>query len=188
MSTKATAPRKSDETRARILAAAREQFAREGYERTTIRGVASDADIDPSMVMRYFGSKEGLFLAATPTSLDIPDLRGVARSRVGEALVTHFFRRWEGEGGDETLQILLRTAASNEDAAERMRAVFRKQILPAVVQVRGKAGSDRAASLIASQMLGLAYCLYILRLPPLVAAPREEVVKSVGATIQRYLS
>jgi AcrR family transcriptional regulator len=183
--TTAAMPRKSDETRARILAAAREHFARDGYERTTIRGVAHDAGIDPAMVMRYFGSKEGLFLAATPADLGIPDLRSAPRSKAGEAMVEQFFQRWEG--GDESLQILLRTAASNEDAAERGREVYRKQILAAVVRLRGKAGSERAASLLATQLLGLAYCLYILRLPALRSMSRKAIVESVGATIQRYL-
>ena len=56
--------RKADQTKAVILAAARERFAESGYEGTTIRGVAADANIDPSMVMRYFGNKDQLFAAA----------------------------------------------------------------------------------------------------------------------------
>ena len=51
-------PRRSDATRNAILAAARERFAADGYERATIRAIASQAEIDPAMVMRYFGSKE----------------------------------------------------------------------------------------------------------------------------------
>ena len=58
------APRRSDATRAAILAAARERFAADGYERATIRAIAADAKIDPSMVMRYYGNKEKLFAAA----------------------------------------------------------------------------------------------------------------------------
>ena len=56
-------PLRRDDPRERILDAARQQFARDGYERTTIRSVATEAEIDPSMVMRYFGNKEGLYLA-----------------------------------------------------------------------------------------------------------------------------
>lgn len=49
----------SEQTTQRILSVAQTQFAAEGYEGTTIRGVAEQAGIDPSMVMRYFGSKQG---------------------------------------------------------------------------------------------------------------------------------
>jgi AcrR family transcriptional regulator len=179
-------PRRSDATRARILAAARDRFTTDGYERTTIRRVAADAEIDPSMVMRYFGSKEGLFAAAATVELKIPDFGATPKSQIGTALVNHFLDRWEG-GGDDSLQILLRTAASNQDAAARFRAVFRDEIVAMVRRVRGKAGSEVVAALIATQMLGLAYCRYILRLPPLLAMSREAIARSIGANVQRYL-
>jgi hypothetical protein len=50
-----------------------------------------------------------------------------------------------------------------------------------------KAGSEAVAALIATQMLGLAYCRYILRLSPLLAMSREGIVRSIGANVQRYL-
>jgi len=184
-STVSKRPRRSDRTRARILGAARARFAADGYERTTIRAVAREAKIDPSMVMRYFGSKEGLFAAAAEVELRLPNIREIPRTRVGEAIVAHSFKLWDGDDG--TLQILLRASASNEDAAERARSVVRDQIATMVALVRGKRGSERIASLIATQMVGLAYCRHVLRLPALLATPRESLVKSIGATIQRYL-
>jgi AcrR family transcriptional regulator len=70
-----------------ILAAARERFAESGFERATIRAIAADANIDPSMVMRYFGNKDQLFAAAAEFDLQFPDLSGVDRSELGAALV-----------------------------------------------------------------------------------------------------
>src|SRR5215216_747034 len=180
-------PRKSDTTRARIIEAARERFRKEGYERTTIRKVARDAKIDPSMVMRYFESKRGLFDAAMTVELRIPDLRHHPKDRLGEALVAHFLNRWEEPDAD-SLQLLLRSSASNEEAAERLRTIFRDQIITMVAHLRGEAGSRETAELIGSQMMGLAYTRYILKLPPLVAMPRQMIVRVIGATIQRYLT
>jgi AcrR family transcriptional regulator len=179
--------RKSDATRARIIDAARDRFRKEGYERTTIRKVAGDAKIDPSMVMRYFESKRGLFNAVMTVELRIPDLRDHPRDKLGEALVSHFLNRWE-ESSDDSLQLLLRSSASNEEAAERMRSIFRDQIIPMVSRLRGEAGSREAAALIGSQMVGLAYTRYVLKLPPLLAMPRQMIVRVIGATIQRYLT
>ncbi len=72
------AARRSDTTRTAILTAARERFAADGYERATIRSIAKDARIDPSMVMRYYGSKEGLFAAVLDVDLrSLPDPVGV---------------------------------------------------------------------------------------------------------------
>lgn len=185
-STTAKRPRNSEDTRARILAAARARFAADGYDRATIRSVASDAGVDPALVMRYFGSKDELFATAATFELRIPDLRNAPKSRVGEALVRHFLDRWES-GTDHSLQILLRTAASNEDAAARMRALVTDEVGRMVTRVRGKRGHETVAALIAAQMLGLAYARYILRLPALVAMSRDSIVRSVGATVQNYL-
>jgi len=186
--TKSAKPRKSDGTRQRIIDAARERFRKEGYERTTIRKVAGDAKIDPSMVMRYFESKRGLFDAAMTVALRIPDLRQHPRDKLGEALITHFLNRWEDPDAD-SLQLLLRSSASNEEAAERMRGVFRDQIVAMVARLRGDERDAREiAALIATQTIGLAYTRYILKLPPLVAMPREMIIKVIGATIQRYLT
>ncbi len=115
--------RRSDATKSAILTAARERFAAEGYERATIRAIANAADIDPAMVMRYFGSKERLFAAAAEFDLRLPDLSGIRRRDVGAVLVGHFFDRWEG---DDILMALLRAAASQEAAAARMQAGVRR--------------------------------------------------------------
>ncbi|MGE0239322.1 MAG: TetR family transcriptional regulator, partial [Parvibaculaceae bacterium] len=180
-------PKKSDTTRARIIEAARERFRKEGYELTTIRKVARDAKIDPALVMRYFESKRGLFDAATKVELRIPDLSGHPRDRLGEALIAHFLNRWEEPDAD-SLQLLLRSSASNEEAAERMRRTFRDQIVGLVTRLRGEeAGARDIAALIATQTIGLAYTRYILKLPPLVAMPRETIIRVIGGTIQRYL-
>lgn len=176
--------RSSAETKAVILAAARERFAQSGFERATIRAIAADANIDPSMVMRYFGNKDQLFAAAADFDLDFPDMEGVAAEEMGARMVAHFMNRWER---DEALIVLLRSSTTNADAAARMQAIFAAQLLPAIAKVNA-VDPARSAGLIASQMLGLALCRYVLRLPPVVAMPRDEVVAWLGPTVQRYLS
>jgi AcrR family transcriptional regulator len=175
--------RSSAETKAVILAAARERFARSGFERATIRAIAADANIDPSMVMRYFGSKDRLFAAAADFDLDFPDLSSLDPGDLGAAMVAHFMDRWER---DEALIVLLRSSTTNAEAASRMQQIFAAQLLPALAKVNA-AEPARSAGLIASQMLGLALCRYVLRLPPIVDMSREEIVSWLGPTVQRYL-
>ena len=95
------APRASPTAPARsILAAARELFAAQGYERTTVRDIAARAEIDPALVIRYFGSKDGLFARAAVFDLRLPDLaRRWTAPASGEALVRHFLDVWEGDAG-----------------------------------------------------------------------------------------
>lgn len=176
--------RSSRETQAAILAAARERFAASGYERATIRAIAADAGIDPSMVMRYFGSKEGLFAAAAQFDLELPDLSSVARDDLGRRLVAHFVDRWER---DEVLVVLLRAAATNPAAAAKMGEIFTTQLLPLVADTDAP-DPERRAGLIATQMLGLALCRYVLALPPVRTMSRADVESWLGPTIQRYLT
>jgi len=179
-------PKRSDATRAAILSAARERFAADGYERATIRAIAADAGIDPAMVMRYYGSKDRLFAAAAEFDLRLPDVATIPRSRLGVTLVGHFLDRWEG---DETMLALLRAAVTNESAAEKMRAIFATQVGPAAVRLGHPPAQARIrAGLIATQMLGLALCRYVLRLPPIVAMSRQDLVTWLGPTVQRYLT
>lgn len=178
--------RRSDATRAAILAAAREHFAARGYQGARVRAIALQAGIDPALVIRYFGSKQKLFAVAAEFDLRLPDLSGLRKAAVGAALVEHFFDRWER---DAALMGLLRTAATNEAAAERMRAIFATQLVSLVSRQRGEP-RDRAArraGLIATQMLGLALCRYILKLPPVARATRATLVSWLGPTIQRYI-
>jgi AcrR family transcriptional regulator len=175
--------RSSQETKAVILAAARERFAASGFGGATIRAIAADAGIDPAMVMRYYGSKDKLFAAAAEFDLKFPDVTGFDRERVGAALVSHFVERWEG---DEALIVLLRSATTNDEAVARMHQIFLGQLEPMVAKLTPEGAAVRAG-LIATQILGLALCRYVLRLPPVVGMSRDEIVAWYGPTVQRYL-
>jgi AcrR family transcriptional regulator len=176
---------RGEATRTAILAAARERFASDGYERATIRAIAADAGVDPAMVMRHFGSKERLFASAASFDLQLPDLSALPRSRLGAGLVAHFLERWEG---DDTLKALLRAAVSNKAAAARLRGILDKQLVTALIPLfPNRAVAASRAGLVASQMLGLAMTRYLLRLPPVVALDRAAVIEWLGPTIQRYV-
>ncbi|MDQ0952452.1 AcrR family transcriptional regulator [Streptomyces phaeochromogenes] len=178
--------RRSDATRATILTAARERFAADGYERATIRAIARDAKIDPSMVMRYYGNKEGLFAAAVDIDLRLPVPEKVPKEEVGRIFVEHFVALWEK---NEVLTALLRVGVTNTAGAERMQGIFKEQLVPVALRVCPDPEQVPArAALVASQMLGMALTRYVLRLPPAVDLPREEIVAWLAPTVQRYLT
>jgi len=181
---------RAERTRAAILRAARERFAAEGYERTTIRAVAAGAQIDPSMVMRYYGSKQGLCAAAAEFDLALPDLSRVPAERLGETAVGHFLTRWEGDDGGDALRVLLASAATSPEAATRMQEIFRAQLAPVVAAAgpHDERAAATRAGLVATQMLGLAMCRYVLRLPPVVALDQAAVVAWLGPVVHRYLT
>ncbi|WP_307183588.1 TetR/AcrR family transcriptional regulator [Streptomyces canus] len=171
-----------------MLAAARERFAADGYERASIHAIAKDARIDPSMVMRYYGdgNKEGLFAAAVSVELDLPEPGSPPRHDIGRALVPRFLDLWEE---NEVLTALLRVGATDQARAERMQGVFREQVMPVALRVcpDPEQAPARAAPT-ATRLLGLALTRYVLRFPPTVALEREEIVAWLAPTVQRYLT
>lgn len=180
------AARRSDATRAAILAAARARFAADGYQKATIRAIACDANIDPSMVMRYYGNKAGLFAAAVAIDPGLPGLPLEPRDRIGRTLVRHFLTLWEENG---ELTALLRVGSTDPGAAERMQTVLRDQLIPLAHRLgHGPEEASKRAALCASAVLGLALTRYVLRFPASVALEPDEIVDWLGATVQRYLT
>jgi AcrR family transcriptional regulator len=183
MTSKPAPQRRSDQTRASILAAARRRFAAEGYAGTTIRAVATDAGIDPSMVMRYYGNKEGLFATAVDIDLRLPDLSSTDPAEIPEILVRHFLARWEGDPTDDALFILLRAAVTHEGAAQRMRDIFTDQ-------VRSALGTDKHPrnALVSCQLLGLALSRYLLKLPDVAALSTQDIVAGLTPAVRATLA
>ncbi len=183
--------RRPGETRTRdaILAAARARFAREGYDRTTIRAVAADAGVDPALVMHFFPTKERLFTAV----IDLPEevenaidqaLRGDP-DHLGERLMRMFADVWEDPVTGPRMIGLLRSAASYDAAATRLRDVFDSAIVRRFADV----SHDRLrADLVSSQLFGVAMLRYVLRIEPLASADRETLIAAVAPTLQRYFT
>ena len=178
--------RNADETREKLVAAARRFFAEHGYERATVRAIAAEAGVNPALINRYFGGKEELFAASVAIDLSFPDLSAMPRDRIGEALVRHFFKRWESSDSDDLLRVLVRTAATSREAAERIRSIFSQQIVVLVTRLAGPERARERAALIATQMLGLAYCRYAIGLTDAIL-PQSVAVAAIGPTIRRYL-
>lgn len=164
---------RSAPTRTAILDAARRRFAEDGYDRATIRAIAADAEIDPSMVIRYFGSKAELYAAASAIDLAVPDLAGAGDPAA--AYVESFLARWEA--GENTAEaVLLRTAPTHPDAAARVQAIFDKEIVPALQKVLpDDPGARERAALLLSQTLGIAYSRYLLGIEPLASMDVREI-------------
>ena len=87
------------DTRAAILAAAREQFSASGFSGTSVRAVARGAGVDPALVHHYFGTKDQLFAASLELPMDptliAPALLADGLDGLGERLVRTFLGIWD---------------------------------------------------------------------------------------------
>jgi len=176
--------RDGEATRATILATAQSQFGDHGFERTTIRSVASAAGVDPALVMHYFGSKAGLFAAASRFDVTFPDLSGVPPDRIAEVLLPMFVAVWGPQG---PFLPLLRAAATNRAAADALLEVFVDQVAPALSAVVPDRAAERAA-LVGSQVLGLATARYILCIPALAGMDDADLIEWLRPVLAHYLT
>lgn len=178
---------RSQAAKDRIVAAARSVFAEVGYERATVRQIAERANVVPAMLVRYFGGKAGVFAAAIQFDLVLPSLEGMDFKAASETLVTHVTGDWDTNGTGGDLVALLRASLDHPEAKERLVSIFYEQ-LNAAVNVVGGVEGGRTAALIASQLLGLIFCRYVLGIPALHAIPHDKIISSVGHALESYLA
>jgi AcrR family transcriptional regulator len=178
-------------TRETILAAARERFARHGYDRTRIRDVAADAAVDPALVHYFFKTKDGLFAAAMqlpvrPSEVLAP-LVAEGVDGLGERIVRRMLGVWDDPAYRGPLLALVQSASAHPDAAGALREFITREI---VGRIAGAIEADRPelrANLVASQVVGLIAARYVVGVEPLASLPADEVVPIVAPTLQRYL-
>lgn len=175
-----------------ILAAASRAFAEQGYPRTTLRGIAREAGVDTRLVTHYFGSKQDLFIAVVQLPFD-PDvvaagLLGPGPDGVGERLARFAVGMLETPEARRTMTGLLRAAASEEEAAVRVRDLLVARLLTPLAQHIGGDRPELRASLTGAQMAGLVFARHIVGLPRLAEATPDELVAAVGPVLQHYLT
>jgi AcrR family transcriptional regulator len=166
--TRAQQRRQSEE---RILTAARQIFAELGYDRTTIRAVASAAGVDAGLVMHYFSSKDLLFAQAVEVPAD--ELPGGTSGEVAEALLTSLSRRLTGEPAASLA--LLRSMLTNADAADRYRAAGEPQ-LNQLTEAIPTPDADLRAGLLSAIIHGVIAERYLLRLTHLADASPDQII------------
>ncbi len=178
-------------TREKILAAARSHFGKVGFDRATIRGIAAAAKVDPKLVLHYFESKEGIFLAAVDFPFDpsaaIPRLLEPGLNGLGVRLVRFFLEVWGSPAGSPMLAVI-RSVVSSESAAALLREFVTRELLARLAESLELDEPRLRASLVASQLIGLVMLRYIVKIEPLASAPPARVADWIGPTLQRYLT
>ena len=179
------------DTRAAILAAAREQFASAGFSGTTIRAVAADAGVDAALVHHYFGSKDDLFVAALELPVDprvaLAPAIAEGPDGAGERMLRVFFSVWDDPANRLPLLGLVRHLL-DPSGHQLMRDGFLEVVLGPVGVALGIEEPERRMPLVASQIIGLVIVRYLLEVEPLASMPADEVAAIYAPTIQRYLT
>jgi AcrR family transcriptional regulator len=183
----------NQDTRQSILDAARTMFAERGFDKASIRAIATAAKVDPALVHHYFGTKDKLFLAAMNSPFDpaevVPKALSGPREEAGERLVRMVLSVWDSPAGSAAVA-LLRSAMSNEWTARLMREFVITQVLRRAISEMGLADEDAGlrTSLVATQIAGLAVVRYVIKVEPVASSDPETLVRAIGPTVQRYLT
>lgn len=185
-------PAGSSDTRDRILASARELFARNGIANTSIRAVAAAAGVDPALVHHYFGTKEKLFAAAVHIPIDPMDvigpLREVPVEELGYKLPSMLLPLWDSEIGARFIATLRSILAGTETN------LFRSFIQDVIaVEVGTRVDNPPGSGVIriqfvASQLVGVVMARYILELEPFASLPPDRIARTIAPNLQRYLT
>ena len=158
-----------------------------------MRAIARRARVDPSLIVHYFGTKEGLLeqalvLPVNPAQLLAERLADVPDDQLGIELVRLVLGVWEQPTVRPRLQSMLRTAISHDLAMTMLRQMLQRTVITAVSRLTDADSGQQRAELVGSQMAGLALTRYLIGLPTLAAMTVDEVAEAVGPAVQHYLS
>ncbi|MER6164895.1 TetR family transcriptional regulator [Streptomyces violaceorubidus] len=183
----------SGDTRDRILVTAREEFSERGYEKTSVRGIAKAAGVDPALVHHYFGTKEQVFEAAIEVAfapaLRAPEAIGDGPlDEVGERLTRFILGLWENPASRTPLLAIVRSAVNNETAAAVFRRLIAAQVLSRVAAQVGLPDAELRVDLAAAQLVGCAMLRYVIKVEPLASADPEQIVARLAPVVQGHLT
>lgn len=180
------------DTRAEVLAAARREFAAKGYGGATIRAIAGRAGVDPALVHHYFGNKRQLFVSAIELPVDPDAIIAAALEgdpeRAGERMLGAFLRSWGTEQGDVLVRSLLRSAVADPELLGTLREFMLETVVAPLTEQLSPDRHRLRATLLASQVMGLAMARHVAELEPLASAEPSTVVAAVGPNLQHYLT
>jgi len=184
-------PQNSGDKRAAIAEEATRQFSELGYDKTTIRSVATAAGVDPKLVMHYFGNKQKLFVETMGVPMTV--LRAVSVLKLtpkplrGRALAEAIFQA-QKSGEDAQLVGMMRAAATEPEAAQMIRELYVKEAMLKVVQALELDNAELRAVMLTSLLSGFVFTSRIVHLQDLSSASNAQRKAILGKLIQEIFT
>ncbi len=185
-------PTGTSDTKETILSCARDLFARNGFNNTSVRAIAGAAGVDAALVHHYFGTKQQLFAAAVHIPIDpqmvLGPLRETPVDELGHTLPSLLFPIWDSELGVGFIAAL-RSMLAGDDV--NLIRIFLEDVITAEVGARvdNPPGTGRTrVQFVASQLMGVVMARYILQLEPFRSLPVQQIAETIAPNLQRYLT
>ncbi|MFC0627926.1 TetR/AcrR family transcriptional regulator [Kribbella deserti] len=175
-----------DTGRAAILLAARRAFALQPYAAVTLRGIAADAGVSASLIVKHFGSKELLFDAVADFSTAATQLLDAPNDQLGRHAVLTLVRSRRRHNSDLLLRVVFAAGSGDERALLRER--FRDQVISQVAERLQGQTKDLRAELFAAQLLGLGAVMAIDKQGPAATATPEQIADLYAPALQSLVN
>ena len=179
--------RDPDASRAAILTAAASAFAELGYSRATIREIAARAGITHGLVLRYFTSKEQLFIAAVPGARDLTELEPGNLEDLPARIARAYVERMERGDGNDPFIALIRAAATDDRAAVKLYDAMRAQSIDAYRTLLGTDTADERVELLGAHLIGITFSRYVMRSGPLAEMSAERLIGHLTRALNAIL-
>jgi len=157
-----------------------------------MRAIARAAGVDPALVLHYFGTKANVFLSAIELPFDpeaiLPGVLDGDRETLGERFARFVVATLENDAARERVLAIVRAATSEPAAASILRGLIERRIRDPIAQALGTADAELRASLVGSQVVGLAMSRYVVRVEPIASLSPDRLVTLIAPTLQRYLA
>ena len=178
--------RKGQRTRRRILEAGRAVFAEVGYERATIRGIAVQAGVDKSSIIKYFGTKDALFREAVHWEIPVAELTSDDAAETAANYARAMLTAWAADP-DSPMAVLLRSSMTSEESADILRTHITAQAVDTVAETIDADDARLRAALAGAMLMGVASQKFILRMPDLVDAHVDDILRLVAPLLHSLI-
>jgi AcrR family transcriptional regulator len=170
------------DTRRRIIAAAESLFSSREYENVTVRDIAAAAGADPALVIRYFGSKNDLFVLVRQPDLHLPQ-------PTGEPLTVRNLTRALVELSlDQGTRLFDVTTTGGTEASQRIQEQTEAQLIGPVMDAFGLAPAARShIEAIAALAAGLSFLRHRIQAPGLEPLDRDQLTDLLTPAVRALL-
>ncbi|MBN9109176.1 MAG: TetR family transcriptional regulator [Pseudonocardia sp.] len=172
------------DTRDALLRAARRHFSMHGYAGATLRGIAAEAQVSAALLVKYFGSKEGLLAAASDLEAETAALLDAPNATLGRHLVAALLDLHDRAEADPLLRVVL---TGPRPGGERIVEELDRRLIMRLADRLDGPDARLRAEMVCAQLIGLGAVRLLLMSPATVAEPPAALVERLGPILQAWI-
>lgn len=169
-----------------ILRAARRAFTLRPYAEVTLRGIATDAGVSASLIVKHFGSKEQLFNTVADFGPDADELFAAPLEALGRHMVLTLVHSRRELQRDPLLRVVF--SLGNTDERSLLRDRFHEQVTARLTTLLTGPEHALRAELVAGQLLGLGATLALHPSGAASGADAERIADLYAPPLQSLIT